>query len=843
MTIHQAICGEQNKAWELLKTTLGENSIAKKIAFQTDLQDSPPSGLVWLPVIRGFLFGDHFLLIKTYPDNSPDVRNGRVFSHCLIIDKADLQNITDLSPLLSIFKLELDKTIQLEPVILDAKQQQNVVLKDTLQLRFNKVIQSFIKFTSSSEPIVWVGQKHFEIAVCKLWQMLSTSQRENFHFGINFNASEVAKDKMSFIVIPDSAENKFVNKGFTLIRKEDSIELKEFSEQFLAGESNAISRIESFVKAIEAPKPSNKDISTIAKCVLTFENIENEKDLKLLNTLSNIVAKFSPDENKGALFKTKLVERISILAEKAKEEDIFLLRKFQIESFKGSEKKLSLSIDKWVSNYLLNEKQNQKNDYVPFIIQITEADHNNWLINRLLRNISEFVSDINTIVVKTIWKWITNDARILNIISNEIENTKAAESFFIDSLPKTNNEILSEVKIFSAKRKWFRLYAKILKSQFSFEEAITEQLKIDLEESNFEGIEIITKGVKTNEMISFSIANGDQRLIELLGKLCNIDSKNLSDIQIENTNWQEVWLIAINNGNKVFDGIKEPLKTVILLFDRLVNNNSINERLLEKISETNFANILNYPNRNRLWSKLPSKTKGRFLEKTSIALLNELSKNSSFQVPSDTDLLNYTISNAIPFFLSYNKNNIKNVLPIFNTYIQLPEKILRSYLNNYSGKIDAIDATQLGQLVYNRNYVKVAEVILSRAYVSKSYKQALNECYEILSFFQRITSVTVLQLSDTSISIDEWWAAFIKLSYTLYDEGPTQNKIWIQADGKGYDLETKGSGKDVWISSLQKLKKGKCAGDISVKKLLKAMQDEHKRNEELKTLKKIWNKL
>ena len=82
ITIHQAICGEQNKSWELLRTTLIDNSLAKKIAFQTDLQDSPPSGLKWIPVIRGFLFGDFFLLIKTYTDNSPDVRNGRVFSHC-----------------------------------------------------------------------------------------------------------------------------------------------------------------------------------------------------------------------------------------------------------------------------------------------------------------------------------------------------------------------------------------------------------------------------------------------------------------------------------------------------------------------------------------------------------------------------------------------------------------------------------------------------------------------------------------------------------------------------------------------------------------------------------------
>lgn len=843
ITIHQAICGEQNKAWELLKTTLGENSIAKKIAFQTDLQDSPPSGLQWLPVIRGFLFGDHFLLIKTYPDNSPDVRNGRVFSHCLIIDKADLQYISDLSPLLSVFKLEVDKTIQLEPIIFTAQQQETVVLKDTLQFRFNKVIQSFIKFTSNSESIIWVGQKHFEIAVCKLWQMLSPTQRENFHFGINFNASEIAKDKLSFVVIPENAESKFENKGFTIIRKEDSVELKEFSEQFLAGEENAITRIEKFVEAIEATNPTLKEISTIAKGVPTFENIEKEKDLKLLNTLSNIVAKFSPDESKGTSFKTKLVERISVLAEKGDESEIFLLRNFQIKSFKGSEKKISRSIDKWSSNFLLNEKQNLKTDYTPFIAQIAEAQQNNWLVKLLSNNISAFLSSVTTTTAKIIWQWITNDAQVLKYISDEIENTKEAEKFFCDSLSKADDKILSEVKIFSTKRKWFRLHATILKSQLDFEEAVKEQLKVDSDKSHYEGIEIIAEGVKPSEIISFSISNGDKRLIHLSGKLCKTNSKLLTDIEIENGNWQEVWFTSIKDGNKVFDGIKEPAKTVHLLFDLLVNGKSVSEGLLEKIGETDFANVLNYPNRNKLWAKLPSSVKRKFLEKTSSAFLQALSDDSNYPVPSDNDLSNYIISDGISVFLYHNRSSIKNVLPIFNTYSQLQERILRDYISNYTGRIDMVDGTQLGQLTNKRRYSRVAYSIYQKAFSSKQFKIALAECYHLLDFISRGFAWASGLISKIEVSEDEWWTAFTQLTFTLYDEGPNQNKIWTQADGKGYDIETKGSGKEVWIAALQKLRKGKCGGDITVKKLLKAMHEENKRNAKLKTLKDLWNKI
>ncbi len=843
ITIHQATCGEQNKAWGLLNTTLDDYSLAKKIAFQTDLQDSPPSGFQWLPVIRGFIFGDYFLLIKTYPDNSPDVRNGRVFSHCLIIDKLDLQSISDLSPLLTRFKTKLDKTIQLEPIILTPDQQEKVVLKDSLRLRFNKVIQSFIRFTNNYEPIVWVGQKHFDIAVCKLWQLLSYTQRDSFYFGINFNPSEVAKDKMSFVVILDNSENKFDNKGFTIIRREDSVELKEFSEQFLAGETNATSRIEKFVSAIEANKPSIKDISTITKGVPTFENLNKEKDLKMLNTLSNIVAKYSPNECKGTAIKSKLVERISLLAEKADNSDIFLLRNFPTKSFKGSEKRISLSIDKWCSDFLFNEKQNQKVNYVPFIVQVIEAPQSNWIVTLISRKISNFLSDVSIVTARIIWLWITNDAKILKNISNEIEITKTAEKNIYEALRKANDSALSEVKSFAVSRNWFRLFATIVRLQYDFETAIKEQLKVDSNKNYFEGIEVITEGVKPKEIIALSVSNGDDRCIYLSGKLCKKNPKLLADLQIENTNWQEVWLGAINNGNKVSDGIKEPQKIIHILFDLLIDGKSVNEKLLEKISETDFADVLSYPNRNMIWAKLPSKIKAKFLEKTSSTLLESLSNNSTYPVPDDNDLSNYILSNAISVFLYHNRHNIKNVLPIFNTFEQIHEHIIRDYISNYSGKIDVVDATQLGQLVSKRSYRSVANSISQKTYFDKKYKVALAECYELLDIITKGIAWASGLISKIEIAEDDWWNAFVPLSYNLYSGGPTENKIWSQAEGKEYDLLTKGTGREVWIAALKKLREKNCTGDITVKRLLKVMLDENKKNKELRTLKELWKKL
>lgn len=843
--IHQAICGEQNKAWDLLGTTLTDIGVAKKIAFKTDLQDSPPTGVPWLPVIRGFLFNEYFLLIKTYPDTSTDVRKGRVFSHCLIISKDDLPQINDLTELLSVFKDEIDKSISLEAITLIPKNESKVVLKPTLQMRFNKSIQGFISFLNNDGSVIWIGQKHYEIAVSKFWQLLSPLQKELFNFGINFNPSEIPKKKINFIVTPENQEAKFEGKGFCIVKTNDSVTLTEFSEQFLAGEENATTRLAAFAEAIEVDISSltTREISLFAKGVKTFENLNSTTDIKLLNTLSNIVAKYSPDEKKGSAFKIRLVEKMCAVVESTNESDVLLLKTFQTKVFKDSEKKIIHSTKKWIDDYLLSEKENKKKDFTPILIQIYDSSSPNWLTNHARERVRSFLSNINQAGASIVWKWISNDTTILKTISTEIDNSKKAEGFFISSFsPSTDKAILKEAKALAVKKDWFKFHATIVKSEYDFTTAIAEQLKVDTAENYFDGIETITSGVNPIEIIDVAVSNGDKRFISIAGKLCKTDATLLERIEIENSNWQEILFASVKSGNKVTSGIKEPKKVFHKLFDALLAGKSVNENLLEEISKTDFANLLNYPNRNKIWAEFPTYLKSKFLEKTASALLQSVSENSTFPIPTDKELSDYIVSNGIATFLYYNSSNIKTALPIFNTYTQLSEETLNFYIKSYSGKLDVVDATQLGKHVSTRNFKEVADTIYKRTFDNKQFKVALAECQHLLDFITRSFAWGFGAISNIEFSKDEWWNAFTTLSYKLYSGGPNEHKVWTEADGKEYDLHTKGTGKEIWIAALRKLRKDECTG-ITVKKLLKAMLKDFPKNEELKTLKDLSSKL
>jgi len=841
--IHQSLCGENSKrAWDLLQTTMPDISMARSIAFKTDLQDQA-SGVAWKPTIRGFMLDDYFLLMKTFSDKSPDVRPGRAFSHVLLISKKDIDSVVDIGSLFKYLPSEIDKSLFIAPIKFNPKELSGIVLPNGFQERFNKAIHGYKRASDYKNTIIWVGEENFEQAVFRFWQVLSPSEKETLNIGIYFNVVAIPEGKLNFITTPENIESKFLNGGFCLIRRNDTQILIDISEQFLAGDISAGQRIKKFQDILETKQLSRTDIDKIAIVIKTFEEIDSIEDLKKLNTLSHIIAEYSPDENKGVVFKVKLVDKIIKLIDKGDVTDIPLVKKFNLKCFKGSETKLATAVTNWLDNNLFSVAETKKKDFATLFHQLRESTTANWWTKLIGDRIKTFLAKINSESASIVFNWLQSDIEIFKNIHSSIDSSKESEKHFISQLP-TNivKSKFATLKEFAVKRSWYKFHSTLLIQEHPFELAIEEQLKVDTDYNSIDGIEIILKGVKPKAIIDFAVSNGDRRLIDISGKLCHEDSSNLEEIEFSNIYWQEVWLKSIENGNKVLDGFKEPQKTVFKLFDSIIDGNTINLQLLEKISDTEYENILNYKKRENLWSKFPSALQTKFLAKTASALLESLSNDSTVEIPTDRILSDYIVKHAIGDFLYYNRSNIKSAIPIFNKFNQLSENNLRDYIYNYSGNIDIIDATQLGKLVYSKTYSNVANAIHYKSNSYNNWKVALNECYLLLGVFTQMSIAWTGLIKDVKITEDQWWNALTEIACKLYGGGPKENKIWTEADGEEYDLLTVGTGKELWIAALRKLRNGGCQG-ITVEKLLKKMMKEHKRNEDLKTISDLKSKI
>lgn len=831
--IHQSICGEVNKAWGLIKTTLQDVNIAKSIAFRTDLQDQT-SGVNWEPAIRGFSEGDFFLIMKTFEDTSPDVRRGRKFSHVLIIPKKEIVEIDNIKQIVSLLPQEINKNTDLKPISIEISSNDASNIQDAIRGKFNKLIHGYININSYKNTLIWIGQDSFDTAVIELWKRLTVIERQNFQFGIAFNNDHKGTNHISLIVVPESVQSKFVRSDFFVIGKNDNHVPTELMEQLLIGDESVQQRITSFEKTIESKFLSREDIALIAKGIDTFEQVDSVKDLKKLNTLSHIVAEYAPSDIQGTDFKQRLLNKIVQLVESANFSDLNILRNFKTESFKNSKKNLSTALIGWMKKYIFSIGNNMVT-YTSFFAQV-KKDNPNWWDKVITQELKSYLGTLEASKIATVYNWIIESPQILSIIKSFIDTSKNAESYFIETLPKkTSKEVIEELQEFSISNNWLRLYAHLLDRQFPLDAALTKLFKIDKDENYFEAIEAIIAGKEDNLVVDYSVDTGESRMIKIAGKICHKVPKHLKKMDVLNANWQLIWVEAIQNGSQVEAGLKEPEIEIHKLFDHLIGGNVVSERVIDKISQSEFGNLLTYPKRAVLWGKLSLSAKDNFLIKTSAELLEQLSKNSTIEIPNDTVLLDHISRKGVFDFLYYNRNNIKSVIPVFDKFSQLSDNNLRDYLSNFSGQIDAIDATRLGKFIAVRHFSNSAYTINSKASKTNNWKYALAECHHLMDFITKgILSFSGI-LSTVKISTDQWWQSAEELIIELYPNGTSLTTIWKKAGGKESDLLAKGTSSEIWSDVFYKLRKEHFKG-ITMNNLLKEVKKQYEENQKFKII-------
>lgn len=835
IVVHQSICGEVNKAWGLIKTTMQDNYLAKNIAFRTDLQDQT-GGINWLPAIRGFCEGDYFLIMKTFEDTSSDVRRGRKFSHVLIIQKKEIVDLNDIEQIINLLPAKIEKDIPLEPIHLEylSKTKPNI-LSVTVQGRFNKLINGYLNLKNYKNTLIWIGQENFSLAVIEFWKCLTQQERQSFQFGISFNNDDKGIDGISLITVPESVQSKFLKSDFFIIGKNDNHKPSELIEQLLIGDHAVKERINNFEKSIDSKPLSRENINSLAKGIDTFEHLNDATDIKKLNTLSHIIAQFAPTTNQGNVYKQQLLEKIIQLIETAKFSEIVVLRNFKIESYKNSQKSLSETLINWMTQNIFLINKNLF-DFKLFFDNLKDNNLNWW--DEVVKNeIKIYLETIDPFKASIVYVWLIESPSILSKINPFIDKSKESETSFVEKFPKNiSDKLVQELKEFSITNNWLRLFSKILNFQFKLEKALTELFQVDKDENYFEAIDIIIDGKNEISIIQYAIQTDNIRMIKKAGQICHNSPKNLAKIDVLNLNWQKIWLEAIVLGNEIKTGLKEPEKEIFKLFDGLISEIKFIEDLIYQISLSEYSNLLLYPNMTKLWERLPANAKNNFLTNTSSALLKQLSENSSIVIPNDEKLINHIGQIGISEFLYYNRNNIKSVIPIFDKFIQLHDNNLRDYLNNYSGQINAIEATQLGRLISSRRFSNSAYIIYDKSSKYNNWRFALEECYHLLDLITRgLLAVSGILSTTVKIPTDEWWQGAEELIIELYPNSTSLTTIWKKSGGKESDLLMNVSAANAWSDALYKLKKTHLK-DLTMNDLLKEIKKQYSDNPKFKII-------
>jgi hypothetical protein len=835
--IDQALCGEKDKAWDLLRTTMQSTDVASKIAYKSGPPDQPPAGVTWAPFIRAFAYREFFILAKIFLDNSKTVRPGRGFSHALILGSGLLDQVKALDHLLLLLPNEINKEAELEIIEVETTDSsEDPILLEAFQTRFNKVIKALGELEDRKGTIVWVGQEDYELAVQVLWRLLSQEEKQVINIGLYFNPSELDQSKLNFIATLEITETKFLHSASAVVRKGDQITLDSLGDKIIAGEQGAKVRFARFVDELENQSFTRSDVQKIAKVIATFESLEKIADLRKLNTLSSIVAEYAPLEREAQKLKQSILKRFEQLKDAIAPDELALLRHFKIKSFQTSETILKGIVSHWLENVLFSLKKNGERDYGALIVAFYQGDANNWLTKYFKAQMKLFLGDVKDSTVKLIVQWSSNNGLLFGLIQNDIADGPEVERVFTRNINlKLSVAVFDDLRLFCRNRGWLLSYAVLMKNHHSVIDALQEQIVVDRLPNHFGGIEIILEGLSEDELISSALTVNDERLIKLAGKVCHDRPDHLKRIDIKDLAWQGIWLTAVELGNNIDTGLNKAESTVSHFLDLVSEEEKYEVRLLEIISRTAYSNLLGYSNREKFWTKVPLHLRKVFLTSTATELLSTLSRDSTFRIPADKVLSNFIVKeDFISTFLYYNKSNFRIALPVFKAF-KLPEESLRRYISNYEGQLDFDIAAELASHVNSRKFDDAAGAIYEKAKRHQDFVAVIPDIQDLLNPLRQMKAFFKGWSVAKEVPETKWWKAFSSLVVELLPRGPFENEIWVHAGGNAAKLKSNGTGEELWHHALG-LIKNKKKGAPNLSNFISELKREFHNNDSLKIL-------
>lgn len=820
--IHQALYGDKNGGHALLKTTLSDEKLANKISNSTDLSDR---GTDWNPAIRGFSYEDYYLIMKTYSDSK--IRVGRVFSHVLILEKQHLNEVNDLTSLFGLFKKEIDKGISLNPI----EYLPSSLNKISGNNRSLKVAEGLL----NGSNIIWIGQDNFEELICLIWSNLWSSSRFDFHFGINFNPSAVSTTKQSLVCTPESLKAIWQKEKFTIVDKEDTIENPSPAVSYLVNH-NTDSTFKNFLNQLGAQPVSIKELSVLEKGLETFNRVDEVKDFNELFNLYNIIKGYNTNATSNNLLLEKILNQIANILPNVNSTSINALRKLVFHSsFTKLKSTFESTLDTWLDANLFDEVSNSEMDNSRIAINSLDKDSQQWWINSVKKALQSNFQNWKKTNAKVLKNWIIKDSKnCLAILQNYLAITPNLElelhEVFND---KNETETVNTLKQFCIKNKWCLFHANML-VQLQSTNIIKEQLKIDTDSTNKEGLLYISQKITGKQFISESIQNSDSRLMEISASLLSNNKSLISEINLKNSESQKILVGVLKNNNQFATYYKNPETELIFPLLELVNNNEdVEDNLLELISNSKFNNISNFTSRKTVWDKLNGETKDNFLNATILSLSQEPDFLEKEYEKPIKDFIK--TDKFIKEYFSKNESDIGKIVNFISKYSSISEDHLSSLLQNVNYTFNGIEAQKLGKLVYSKSWFKCLTIIQNKAGSNQSFKTTFQECYLLLDFFSQGWAVIQGLVAKTEISKDDWWQSLESLACKIFPEGPTDSKVWKNAGGSESDLKHKSTGKEMWSNAIHKLRNGGTK-EITVNSLLKEMKKQFPNNSDLNIL-------
>lgn len=824
MIIHQAIYGEvlgKTSGHDLLAASSDKNELFRRVSGFTDLADRPEGGELSDNVIRGFFAEDHFLLIKSFPDKSPGLRSGRVFSHALFVPEADLYRIHNLSNLFQYFLPDIQKEAKMYS--LEYPSSQASAITGPVDGRQAAATNALVE----KQPFVWLGDDGYWEWLGRIWPKIPAKEKRTLKIGAAFGPSYVKNENLSLLYIPEDAKALWLRHSFRVVGTNESKIMGSATANWLAGNAKKAASLEVLLDDFAPTIDSIDMLKQFEDYGKAYHQLNNVSELNHLLVLANFVSKISPSEKVGIKGKNRLMNAILQAIPNAPI-NMFIALMYQTwKGFPNAAISLSDSLADWLSHHLLKGKQSKECGAV--LAKAVEAETKNWWGSMVLSYLKSQLKKSQVGYATVLWQWMEKEPILItehnSWMPDDIENE------LIQKIPQLKTSAIEAVLQMAKQKNWLVLHAKMVSQLFSAEKAIEAQLRIDTEQEHALALIVLSESINRNDFVSVAAKHTDARLHRIAGKLILENSNLMNGIDVTKEGWQKCWKAAIEQGSDVWSGISNPQHTLFEILDHLLAGNAFSETLLNAISTGNYSSLKDYPQRTSIWKVLPEGARFEFVKATLVELIVEYANGKFNYNDLESELKKEVQSEKVQRYIFSSKAiPLTKKLQLFDVLPNLREYYAQQLtLENH---FSPAEAEELGRLVSKSRWGTIAKELYENRYHRKDLLPALMQCSHLLDFLQRLTlSASGLKLR--AISSEEWWNEFLETAFKLFPSGPEQNGLWFSAGGDLSQLYTTGTGREKWFLAVQILRND---GKPTLKNLLNSMRDTYSENETLKKL-------
>lgn len=823
ITIHQAIYGE--KSGHALINSTDNGKFTSRISGYTDLADRPEGGVLLTSIIRGIWVDSNFLLIKTFPDLSPGMRSGRVFSHVLVISKDDIHQINDISELFQFHLSAIDKGVSLEPI--QYRPSTKNTISAAIKGREAVAINALVEHANYTNCIAWLNEDGYWLWITRIWAQLPKKVKESVRLGAAFDPQRIKPEELSLVYVPLERQTTWARHTFKIVGLLDSENLEGPVSEWLAKGSEKESVLYTLLSDFSPKIESIEDVQLLYNLGKVYLSIPGEPKLSDLLVFSHHISEISKKDGEGSLGKRKLLKAVLKLIPDTNSSMIQALMYQSWTGFSGAIGSITPPVTFWLEKKLFED--NQSDNQGAIVLQAVEVEKENWWSKIIKTHLAQKLEQSTDKDMAVIWGWILKFPNLA--VKHQLWLPHSMEMLLVSKVPKFPQEAIENLLKMAKEKEWFILHGVILSKHYTAKEALIQQLEIDKDQNHSSALLTMSKHLKEVAFVDASVSLNDVRLYQISGKIVKDTPSLKKALNIQDQSWILIWKESIAQGGNIWDGIQSPKNVLFGIMDLLKDGKGFDEALLIDLSENTRITIKEYSYRETIWEKLPVTSRSGFAEATLFDCIDDIITGKLRFSGLDPFLMNLFQSEPIlEKIINTPSISNKNKIKLFNHTTILHErhakKILEKTLNNEEAKL-------LGQLIKNRNWKILAEYTYQNYTHRADLRSVITECSDLLGLLQRF-NLKINGVKPNSINIDDWWDLFSETAIRLYPEGPNQNGLWSNAGGNVADLLLKTNGRKSWGDAIDHLIKEGSKPIIT--KLLEEMRKEFRQNDTLNML-------